>query len=60
MELIAKLYVQARERALEFHKGQTMTEYALILSAVAVVVFAGYQTMGSDITSLLTTIDGKL
>ncbi|HTW89122.1 MAG TPA: Flp family type IVb pilin [Candidatus Binataceae bacterium] len=60
MELITKLYVQARERACEFHKGQTMTEYALILSAVAVVVFAGYQTMGNDITSLLTTIDGKL
>ncbi|HTW89123.1 MAG TPA: Flp family type IVb pilin [Candidatus Binataceae bacterium] len=56
MELITKLYVQARE----FHKGQTMTEYALILSAVAVVVFAGYQTMGNDISSLLTTVDGYL
>ena len=56
MALITKWYV----RASEFSKGQTMTEYALILSAVAVVVFAGYQTMGSDITSLLTTIDGKL
>lgn len=56
MALITKWYV----RASEFSKGQTMTEYALILSAVAVVVFAGYQTMGSDITSLLTTIDGYL
>jgi len=56
MELITKLYVRARE----YHKGQTMTEYALILSAVAVVVFAGYQTMGGDINTLLNTIDGKL
>jgi Flp pilus assembly pilin Flp len=56
MELITKLYV----RASEFKKGQTMTEYALILSAVAVVVFAGYQTMGGDINGLLNTIDGKL
>ena len=41
-------------------KGQTMTEYALILAAVAVVVFAGYQTMGSTINTLLSTVDGQL
>jgi Flp pilus assembly pilin Flp len=41
-------------------KGQTMTEYALILSAVAVVVYIGYQTMGGDITSLLSAVGGKL
>ena len=56
MELITKWYVRARESK----KGQTMTEYALILSAVAVVVFAGYQTMGGDINTLLNSIDGKL
>jgi Flp pilus assembly pilin Flp len=37
-----------------------MTEYALILSAVAVVVYLGYQTMGSSITGLLTSVDGQL
>jgi Flp pilus assembly pilin Flp len=46
--------------AREWHNGQTMTEYALILSAVAVVVYIGYQTMGGDITSLLTALDGNL
>ena len=56
MEFINRLYVKANE----WKKGQTMTEYALILSAVAVVVFIGYQTMGTDIKSLLTTIDGQL
>ena len=40
--------------------GQTMTEYALILSAVAVVVFIGYQTMGTDINNLLTNVDSQL
>jgi Flp pilus assembly pilin Flp len=43
-----------------YKRGQTMTEYALILSAVAVVVFVGYQTMGTDIGTLLTNIDGLL
>ncbi len=53
---IRKLYVKADELA----RGQTMTEYALILAAVAVVVFAGYQVMGTDITSLLTSVDSYL
>jgi Flp pilus assembly pilin Flp len=44
----------------EYQRGQTMTEYALILSAVAVVVFVGYQTMGSTIGTLLTSVDGYL
>ena len=47
-------------KADELARGQTMTEYALILAAVAVVVFAGYQVMGTDITSLLTSVDSYL
>ena len=56
MDKIMGLFVKVRE----YQRGQTMTEYALILSAVAVVVFVGYQTMGTTIGSLLTTVDGKL
>ena len=56
MDLINRLYV----RASEFSKGQTMTEYALILAAVAVVVFLGYQAMGTDIQGLLNTVDTQL
>jgi Flp pilus assembly pilin Flp len=56
MNAITKLVVRARE----YQRGQTMAEYALILAAVAVVVFVGYQTMGSTITTLLTTVDTKL
>jgi len=44
----------------EYSRGQTMAEYALILAAVAVVVFAGYQTMGTTITTLLSSVDGNL
>lgn len=40
--------------------GQTMTEYALILAAVAVVVFVGYQTMGQTITSLVSSVDSQI
>jgi Flp pilus assembly pilin Flp len=54
--MFTKLYVKADG----FARGQTMAEYALILAAVAVVVFAGYQTMGTTITTLLGSVDGKL
>ncbi|HKM98874.1 MAG TPA: Flp family type IVb pilin [Candidatus Binataceae bacterium] len=47
-------------RIREYHRGQTMTEYALILAAVAVVVFVGYQTMGTDILSLASSVNGYL
>jgi Flp pilus assembly pilin Flp len=56
VDKIARLFVKTRE----YQRGQTMAEYALIMAAVAVVVFVGYQTMGSTITTLLTTVDTSL
>ena len=56
MNAIMKSVVRARE----FSRGQTMAEYALILAAVAVVVFVGYQTMGTTITTLLSSVDSSL
>lgn len=37
-----------------------MTEYALILAAVAIVVFITYEVMGQDIDSLVNRIDTAL
>ena len=56
MDAITKMFVKVRED----QRGQTMAEYALIMAAVAVVVFVGYQTMGTTITTLLSSVDGKL
>ena len=56
MNTIRKLYV----RADGFARGQTMAEYALILAAVAVVVYVGYETMGTTITTMLSTVDTSL
>jgi len=56
MHKIARMFVRVRE----FHCGQTMAEYALILAAVAVVAFVGYQTMGTTVTGLLTAVDALL
>ncbi|HKN13464.1 MAG TPA: Flp family type IVb pilin [Candidatus Binatus sp.] len=56
MDKITRMFVKVRE----YQRGQTMAEYALIMAAVAVVVFVGYKTLGTTITSLLTTVDGNL
>ncbi len=60
MEFMTKVFVRAREWHKGLSKGQTMTEYALILAAVAVVVFVTYQVMGNDIGSLVNKIDTDL
>ena len=56
MSFLNRWFIRVRE----WQQGQTMTEYALILSAVAVVVFVTYQVMGQDVNSLVNKIDKTL
>jgi Flp pilus assembly pilin Flp len=60
MEKMKRMYLKARELSKRLSKGQTMTEYALILAAVAIVVFITYEVMGQDIGSLVSHIDTAL
>jgi Flp pilus assembly pilin Flp len=60
MSFLSNLYVKSRERITRLAKGQTMTEYALILAAIAIVVFITYEVMGQDIGTLVTNIDNAL
>lgn len=60
MERINSLYVRARENARKYGRGQTMTEYALILAAVAIVAYITYQVMGQDIGSMVSKVDSAL
>ena len=60
MEVLTKLYIRVREFQMRLSKGQTMTEYALILAAVAVVVFVTYEVMGQQINNLVNFIDSDL
>ena len=56
MELLTRFFIKVNNA----RKGQTMTEYALILAAVAIVVFAVYEVMGQNITTLVNKVDNAL
>ena len=43
-----------------FARGQTMAEYVLIVAAIAVVAFAGYQATGTSVSTLVTSVDTQL
>ena len=60
MEAVTKIFIRARESVVRNTRGQTMTEYALILAAVAIVVFITYEVMGQDIGTLVANIDNAL
>ena len=60
MEKMKRMYLKARELGKRLSKGQTMTEYALILAAVAIVVFITYEVMGQDIGTLVSNVDKAL
>jgi Flp pilus assembly pilin Flp len=60
MEKFTRMYLKACEMGKRLSKGQTMTEYALILAAVAIVVFITYEVMGQDIGKLVNNIDSSL
>lgn len=60
MELVTKMFIRARESLVRGTRGQTMTEYALILAAIAVVAYGAYRVMGNSIGSLASGVDSAL
>ena len=60
MQRVTKMFIRARESVLRELGGQTMTEYALILAAIAVVVYGTYVVLGNSIGSLASGVDSAL
>jgi len=59
-DLFTRMFVEVRERFVRLQRGQTMTEYALILAAIAIAVFGIYRTLGNSIGSLASGVDSTL
>ncbi len=56
MDSLRQLYVALRQ----CRSGQSMTEYALIIAAVAVIAYVGYQALGTDINTVVNNIANDL
>jgi Flp pilus assembly pilin Flp len=57
---ITMIYISAREAMVQRMPGQTMTEYALIIASIGVVVWAAYHSMGQNIGTMANGIDSDL
>ena len=55
MDTLLRTYVRIREGS-----GQTMTEYAMIMAAIAVVCFAAYNLLGNDVSTLIGNVAADL
>ena len=55
-----KMFIRPRESVIRELRGQTMTEYALILAAIAVAVYGTYMASGNNIGSLANSVDSAL
>jgi len=55
MNYLLKVFVRVREEA-----GQSMTEYALIMAAVAVVAMLAYTALGTKVSSLVNNVSSQL
>ena len=60
MELVTEMFICARESVVRNTCGQTMTEYALILAAIAAVFYGAFRALGNNIGSLATGVDSAL
>jgi Flp pilus assembly pilin Flp len=51
-----RIFLRLRESL----RGQTMTEYAFVLAAVAIAVYATYEIFGQDVSSMVNRVDVQL
>jgi len=57
MKYFRKRLVRIRDGIHYAPRGQTMTEYAFIILAIAIVVIAGYQLLGQDVSSSVNNVN---
>lgn len=60
MPAISSFFVRLREILVSRVRGQSMTEYVLIVVAIALVVYAAYLVLGQSVSSLVSGEDSTL
>jgi Flp pilus assembly pilin Flp len=60
MEFVQKLFVRVRETLIGNRNAQTMTEYVMIVSAIAIVCYGTYLALGNNVSSFASGADSVL
>jgi len=60
MKPVIRVFLRAREFVVRNTLGQTMTEYVMIVAAIAVVVYGTYLALGNNISSFASGADSVL
>ncbi|HEY2524421.1 MAG TPA: hypothetical protein VGI29_05140 [Candidatus Binataceae bacterium] len=60
MKFVLQRFVRTREIFISKLDAQTMTEYVLVLSAIAVVVYGVYLVLGNNVSTFASGVDSVL
>jgi Flp pilus assembly pilin Flp len=60
MESAMKIFIRVRESVVGNISGQTLAEYSLVLTAVAIAAFSAYRALGNNVGSLANGVDSNL
>ena len=60
MEFVQKLFVRVRQTLVGNRNAQTMTEYVMIVAAIAIVVYGTYLALGNNVSSFASGADSVL
>jgi Flp pilus assembly pilin Flp len=60
MESAMKIFIRVRESVVRNISGQTLAEYSLVLTAVAIAAFSAYRALGNNVGSLANGVDSNL
>jgi Flp pilus assembly pilin Flp len=60
MESGMKIFIRVRESVVRNISGQTLAEYSLVLTAVAIAAFSAYRALGNNVGSLANGVDSNL
>jgi len=60
MEVAQRFFVRIRETLVRNRNAQTMTEYVMIVAAIAVVVYGTYVALGNSVSSFASGADSVL
>ena len=60
MKMFQQIFVRVRESLVRNRDAQTMTEYVMIVAAIAIVVYGTYLVLGNNIGSFASGTDSVL